>query len=423
MKFLLPILVIHFLQLQPGFGQNPLLFRDALLFDGEDFHEDWDVLVVGDRIERVGRNLNAENTGQVIDLSGLTLMPGMIEGHSHLFLHPYNETSWNDQVLQESFAERTVRATNHARETLMAGFTTVRDLGTEGAGYLDVGLKRAIEKEITPGPRMLVAGPAIVATGSYGPKGFADHVEVPLGAEQADGKDLIRVVRDQIGKGVDLIKVYADYRWGPGGQAQPTFSPDELSLIVETAASSGRPVVAHASTIEGMHRAILAGVQTIEHGDAADEGIYDLMTQYHVAICPTLAAGDAIMQYRGWNKGVDPEPERIQAKKKSFTLALEKGVEICAGGDVGVFSHGDNVRELEMMVEYGMKPKDVLRAVTSVNARVFQLQDLGRITSGALADLIVVEGHPEADISNLRNVKLVMKGGKVYLDKLDVPDK
>jgi imidazolonepropionase-like amidohydrolase len=202
-------------------------------------------------------------------------MPGMIEGHSHILLHPYNEVSWNDQVLKESQAERVIRAANHAKANLMAGFTTIRDLGSEGAGYADVGVKQSIEKGIIPGPRMLVAGPAIVATGSYGPKGFAPHVKVPLGANEADGIDaLIREVRRQIGGGADIIKVYADYRWGPNGEAMPTFTQEELEIIVDVASSSGRPVVAHAATAEGMRRAAMAGVQTIEHGDGGTPEVF-----------------------------------------------------------------------------------------------------------------------------------------------------
>lgn len=387
------------------------------VFDGHAMHAGWAVWVQSDTIAAVGpvrsiRQHLPEGTS-VLELAGTTLLPGLIEGHSHLLLHPYDETSWNDQVLKESQAERVARAVVHARKTLEAGFTTMRDLGTEGAGYADVGLKTAIEKGVVPGPRLLVAGPAIVATGSYGPKGFADHVHVPLGAEEADGyDDLIETVRRQIGGGADLIKVYADYRWGPGGEAMPTFSQRELELIVETAHSSGRPVVAHAATAEGMRRATLAGVQTIEHGDGGTPEVFRLMAERGVALCPTLAAADAIMQYRGWKKGQEPEPARIRQKRASFRAALEAGVTIVAGGDVGVFPHGDNARELELMVAYGMPPLDVLRAATAVNARVFGLHDRGRIAPGLLADLLIVEGDPAADIRALRQVRTVMKGGQ-----------
>lgn len=407
------ILVISILTICNAYSQS-ILLRPDRVFDGVEMHENWVVLVEGDKIKAIGTKndiKNAQNT-QVIDLQGTTLLPGMIEGHAHILLHPYNEVSWDDQVIRESQAERVVRATVHARETLMAGFTTIRDLGSEGADYADVGIKTSIEKGIIPGPRMLVAGRAIVATGSYGPKGFASNVEVPLGAEEADGVDnLMKVVRDQIGKGADIIKVYADYPWGLNNQAMPTFSIDELKLMVETAKSSGRPVVAHAATAEGMRRAILAGVETIEHGDDGTKEVFQLMKEHGVALCPTIAAGDAILQYRGWKRGQDAEPERIRKKRESVKWALESGVTIVAGGDVGVFKHGDNARELELMVDYGMKPLEVLRSVTSVNAKVFHLNNLGKIQAGFLADLVAVEGKPDQQISDIRKVKLVMKNG------------
>ena len=390
------------------------------VYDGETMHDGWAVLVEGDRIIMAGSlaALSVPANTEHIELSGMTLMPGMIEGHSHILLHPYDETSWNDQVLVESQAERVARATVHVRKSLEAGVTTMRDLGSEGAGYADVGVKEAIEKGIIPGPRLLVAGPAIVATGSYGPKGFAPHVTVPLGAHAADGYDaLIQEVRRQIGGGADLIKVYADYRWGPDGEAMPTFTEEELKLIVETANSSGRPVVAHAATAEGMRRATMAGVATIEHGDGGTPEVFRLMAERGVALCPTLAAPDAILQYRGWEKGSEPEPPRITKKKKSFHQALEAGVPIVAGGDVGVFPHGDNVRELELMVEYGMPVPEVLHAVTAGNAKLLSLTDRGAIQEGFLADLIAVSGNPLDGISLLHQVRMVMKGGVVQLLK------
>lgn len=389
------------------------------VFDGSEMHDNWVVVVTGNKITDVGpvSKITKPRGASTIDLAGTTLLPGMIEAHSHLLLHPYNETSWNDQVMKESDAYRVVRATVHAQKTLLAGFTTVRDLGSEGAGYADVGLKKSIEDGIIPGPRMLVAGRAIVATGSYGPKGFDTDFEVMLGAEPADGNDLIRVVRDQIGKGADIIKVYADYRWGAHGEAAPTFSIDELRLIVETAKSSGRPVVAHASTKEGMRRATLAGVETIEHGDQGDLEVFSLMKDKGVSFCPTLAAGDAIQQYNGWKKGVDPEPERIAQKRVSFSAALKSGVTIIAGGDVGVFSHGDNARELELMKEYGMNEISILKSVTSVNAKAFHLDNLSEVKAGFLADLVAVSGDPSKSIGNLKKVSFVMKDGVVYKQK------
>ena len=392
------------------------VLRPDRVFDGVELHDGWAVLVRGDRIEAAGPadEITAAGGSRVVALPGLTLLPGLIEGHSHLLLHPYNETPWTDQVLNESLAERVARATVHARATLMAGVTTARDLGTEGAGYADVGLKRAIDLGIIPGPRLIITTRAIVATGSYNPRG-APEFTLPKGAEPADGHDdLIKVTRDQIGRGADWIKIYADYRWGPNGTAQPTFTEEELALVVEVAGSSGRPVVAHAATTEGMLRAVRAGVKTIEHGDGGDAEVFGLMADRGVALCPTLGAADAIAQYGGWRKGVDPEPARIGRKRASFQLALEHRVPICFGGDVGVYPHGDNVRELELMVEYGMGTIETLRAATSANARYFGIDnEVGMVREGLIADLIAVEGDPTRDISALRRVRFVMKGGEV----------
>jgi imidazolonepropionase-like amidohydrolase len=393
------------------------LLKPDRVFDGEAVHTDWVVVVHGNKIEAAGPmvfKLPAET--RVIDLKGKTLLPGLIEGHSHLFLHPYNEVSWNDQVLRESRAERTARAVNHANATLLAGFTTVRDLGTEGAAYDDAGLKKAIEKGVVPGPRMIIATRAIVAKGSYGPNYGNPDLDLPQGAEEVAGvEELSNAVRTQIGKGADVIKIYADYRWGLNGTAAPTFSTEAMAWAVGIAKSGGRQVVTHASTKEGMRRSALAGVATIEHGDDGDEEVFRLMKEKGVAFCPTLAAGDAVLQYNGWKKGVDPEPARIAAKRKSFGAALKSGVTICMGGDVGVYTHGDNAREMEMMVEYGMKPIDVLKSATSVNADVFGYGDrFGRIRKGLLADIIAVQGDPSTTIQAVRQVSFVMKDGKVY---------
>ena len=394
---------------------SPVLLLPARVFDGMDLHEGWGVLVRGERIvsARSAASIVTPAGTRRIELPGTTLLPGLIEMHSHLLLHPYNETSWDDQVLREPLALRVARATVHAQETLMAGFTTVRDLGTEGAGYADVGLKRAIAQGIIPGPRMFVVTKAIVATGSYGPSGFAPEVPVPQGAEEADGRSLARVVRDQIGHGADWIKVYADYRWGPHGEASPTFTLDELKEIVEIARSSGRPVVAHSTTPEGMRRATLAGVETIEHGDAGTPEVFRLMKEHGVALCPTIAAGDAISRYRGWKPG-DSEPPRMVEKRASMRAAIAAGVTMCNGSDVGVFTHGENWRELELLVDYGLTPLQALRAATSTNARLLHEEDrLGAIAPGKLADLLVVTGDPVKDIHALRSVTLVMQGGRV----------
>ena len=406
-------------QLTPPGARQPdtaTVLQPDRVFDGETMHPGWTVIIRNDRIEAAGPALAAPPGSERIALPGMTLLPGLIEGHSHLLLHPYDETPWNDQVLREPLAYRVARAVNHARATLMAGVTTVRDLGAEGAGYADVGLKRAIDEGVIPGPRMLVAGPAMVALGTYAPRGFAPEWSMPQGAEEASGLDgVMRVARDQIARGADFLKVYADYRYGPNGEAAPTFTLEELRRIVEVAGSSGRPVVAHASTPEGMRRAIEAGVETIEHGDGGTAEIWKLMIARKVGFCPTLAAGDAITQYGGWKKGVAPEPARITAKRASFKAALDAGVTMCFGGDVGVYAHGDNVRELELMVAYGMRPLDALQSATSVNARLFHLDGrVGVVRAGLLADLVAVEGDPSGDISALRRVTLVMKGGVIH---------
>jgi imidazolonepropionase-like amidohydrolase len=381
------------------------LLKPAHVFDGESaqLHDNWVVLVRGNKIEAVGSasEVQAPADAKVIELRGMTLMPGLIDAHSHILLHPYSETVWNDQVAREALSLRVARATNHLRSTLMAGFTSLRDLGTEGAGYADVGLKQAVNQGIVPGPRLFVATRAIVATGSYGPKGFAPEWNVPQGAEEADGVDgLSRVVRDQIGKGADWVKVYADYRWGAGGAAHATFTLDELKLAVEIARSAGIPVAAHSTSTEGSRRAILAGVETIEHGDGLTPELLRLMKERGVALCPTLSVASAAT---------------MEKKKRVFKDALDAGVTIASGSDVGVFAHGDNAREIETMVAWGMPIVDALKSATSIDARVLHMEDkLGRVKTGLFADLIAVEGDPTRDVSVLRHVQFVMKDGIVY---------
>ncbi|MGA2773231.1 MAG: amidohydrolase family protein [Bryobacteraceae bacterium] len=391
------------------------LLKPARVFDGEVMHEGWAVRVAGDRIAAAGPSAGVDAAGaKVVELPGATLMPGLVEGHSHILLHAYNETVWNDQVLHEGLALRAARAVNHLLATLMAGFTTMRDLGTEGTGYADVELKQAVNQGIVPGPRLLASTRAIVATGSYAPKGFSLEWRVPQGAEEADGVDsLSRVVRDQIGHGADWIKLYGDYRWGPLPGAHPTFSLDEMKLAVETARSAGVPAAVHTTTPEGMRRAIMAGAETIEHGDGGTPEIFKLMVERHVALCPTLAAGDATAQYAGWKKGQQPEPPGIVQKRASFKAALAAGVTILSGSDIGVFPHGENAREIELMVDYGMSRLDALKSATSVAGRVLHM-NIGEVKPGMFADLIAVDGDPAADISALRRVSFVMKAGTVY---------
>ena len=387
------------------------------LFDGETMHNDWALLVEGNKIIAVGpkQSIKIPEETITINYANSTVMPGMIEGHSHLMLYPYNITDWDTQVLKETDSYRTVRATVHAKNTLLAGFTTARDLGTEGAGYSDVSLKRAINEGVIIGPRLMVAGRAIVSTGSYGPKGYDTDQQIMLGAEPADGNDLIRVVRDQIGKGADFIKIYADYRWGINGEDRPSFTIDELKLINEVTRSSGRVMVCHAKSKEAIRRAVLAGAETIEHGDFIDVEMGKLMKEHNVTYIPTVSAVDVISQYRGWKKGVTDPPANVLNKRKSFKEAIASGVAIGMGGDVGVFPHGENASEMELMVEYGLPVMDALKAATSINSRAFHLDDkLGFLKQGFLADVVVVSGDPSKNISDVKKVKFVMKEGVVY---------
>ena len=398
---------------------HPVVLKPARVWDGisPQAHDGWIVVVRGKTIEAAGPadEVKVPEDARTIELPGTTLLPGLIDAHTHVLLHPYNEALWNDQVLKEALALRVCRATNHLRSTLLSGFTTIRDLGTEGAGYADVGLKQAVAQGIIPGPRMLVVTRAIVATGSYAPKGFAPEHEIPQGAEEADGvESLTRVVRDQIGKGADWIKVYADTAMG-GASVRPSFSLEELTRIVETARSVGVLVSAHATSKEGMRRAVLAGVATIEHGDGGDLEVFKLMAERGVVLCPTLAAFEASARYSGYHPETDHEPARLKHARATFKVALEAGVTIANGSDMGVFAHGDGARELELLVDYGMKPAEALRAATAVAAKTLRLDDrLGAIKPGLLADLVGVQGDPTHDIKTLRQVKLVMKEGVLY---------
>ena len=408
-------IVLLLLSLASPLAAEPILLKPARVFDGvaPRAHEGWQVLIDGERIVAAGPEVIAPPGARIIALPNMTLMPGMIEGHSHLFLHPYDETSWNDQVEKESAALRTARATIHARDTLLAGFTTVRDLGTEGVGYADVGLRQAIDEKIIPGPRILAATRALVATASYAPKSPDPLDPVPQGAEEADGDQLVTAVRRQIGGGADLIKFYGDYRWRPGEPARPTYSLDEMRPAIAAAHGAGRHVAVHAATAEGMRIAILAGADTIEHGYGGTPEVFALMKQRGVALCPTLAAADSVARYGGWN-GQEPAPASVVSSRTAFRAALKAGVPMCMGGDVGVYAHGQNAREMELMVAYGMKAADVLIAATSANARFFRLGDgLGAIRPGLLADLVAVDGDPTQDIAAVRRVRLVIKNGEV----------
>jgi imidazolonepropionase-like amidohydrolase len=400
--------------------QRPMLLTPDKVWTGDGApHVGWSVLVAQGRIQGVGPAASLPVPADVdrIPLPGKTLIPGLIDLHSHVLLHPYNEPTWDDQVIKEAPAYRIALAVRHAADTLQAGFTTLRDLGTEGAGYADVGIKRAIDEGQVPGPRLFVATRAIVATASYGPaeRTYRPDMDIPYGAQQATGVDeATRAVREQVAHGADWIKFYADYRTGPDGSTRPTFTLDEMRAIVAAAHVSGRKVAAHASSDDAIRLAVLAGVDTIEHGYGASEATFRLMLEHKTAYVPTLTAPEAIGEYFQHHvRGGTPTPAMRQAER-AFRLARKLGVTIGNGSDVGVFAHGTNERELEWMVRLGMTATDALRAATVVAAGILDRKDLGAIRPGMLADMVAVDGDPTGDIAALRKVGFVMKGGTVY---------
>jgi imidazolonepropionase-like amidohydrolase len=375
------------------------------------------ILIKGNKIEKVG-TFEIPPGAEIIDLSDMTVLPGLIDSHVHLFLH---EGSYDDQLLKESIPYRTIRAVVHAKQTLEAGFTTIRDLETEGAGYADVDLKTAINQGIIPGPRMQVSTRALSTTGGYALMGYSWEIQVPTGAQLVDGVDEVRkAVREQIKYGADWIKIYADSRRRRNEVADSltwylTFSDDELKAIVEEAQKMNVKVAAHCYSSIAAQRAINAGVASIEHGLYLDEATLKLMKEKGVYYCPTLVA------YYRWSKRecLSPETRKmientVKLHSETFKRALKVGVKIAFGSDL-TESHGTNAEEFELMVKYGMKPLDAIKSATIISAELLGWQDkIGSIEPGKLADIIAVKGDPLNDIKVLRDVKFVMKDGEIY---------
>jgi len=386
--------------------QQALRCAHLLAADGASFVDDRIVRLDGGRI--VAIEPAAADAKVDATLDGFVI-PGLIDLHTHLLLHPYDEASWDDQVLKESLELRTIRATAAAAATLRSGFVAVRDLGTEGAGLADIALRTAIAQGMIQGPRVFASTRAIVALGCYGPSLAAG---VPhKGAQEVNGADAARAAaREQIAAGADWIKVYADYRRAPGARPSPTLSEAELAAICDECKSAGVPVAAHASTDDGIRRAVLAGVRTIEHGTQASDATLQLMAERGVVLCPCLAANEAVVRYAG-RRG--PAAARLDPGRVTVQRALQKGVTVACGTDAGVFRHGDNARELELLVAAGMTPVQALAAATSTAAAVLgRTGELGTIAVGARPGLVVLRGDPLQDIAAVRQVEAVYVAGR-----------
>ena len=396
-------------------AQRPSKWRCKRLLaeDGKSWREDVVVVTVLDGIIAIEPASKHDAVDR--DLGDAWVIPGLIDLHTHLLLKPYDQMSWDDQVLRETTELRTLRARVHGLDSLRAGFVAIRDLGTEGAGFADVALQRAIDEGLATGPRIWTSTRAIVRRGWYGPS--PDDPAVPKGAQTVEGEAEIRAaVRAQAAGGAQWIKVYADYRKQKGGAAEPTFAPDELTALVDEASKVGLPVAAHATTDEGIRRAVLAGARTSEHGGGASEATLRAMQARGVVLVPCLAANEALVRQAG-HKG--PIVERLNVAKAGFQRALAAGVTIGCGSDAGVFRHGDNARELELMVAYGMTPAQALASATTVAAGVLGAKDLGVVRAGARCGLVVLAGDPLVDIGALRQVRAVVRESDEWMARRD----
>jgi imidazolonepropionase-like amidohydrolase len=383
------------------------------------------ILVEGARIKQVGAGLAVPPGATVVDLGRATCLPGLIDSHTHILLQgDITAAEYDDQLLKESIPYRAIRATMAARTALEHGFTTMRDLETEGAMYADVDVKTAIERGVIPGPRLFVATRALAPTGMYPLQGYSWELRVPEGVQIADGLDGVRrAVREQVKYGADWIKYYSDRRYFMKDGALHSwvnFTDEEAHAIVEEAHRLGRKVAAHAMGREGILSALGAGVDTIEHGDGLDEETMDIMVRRGVFWCPTIFVGVYVAQGRA-DAGAPIWLTMVELEKHAFARALGKGVKIAYGTDAGGYAWTEpQARELSYMVRYGMTPLQAIESATRVGAELLGREaDLGTIEAGRFADIIAVAGDPLADIAEMEKVRFVMKGGQTV--KWDKP--
>jgi imidazolonepropionase-like amidohydrolase len=403
--------------------QKTVLVKAARLIDGRSDRprQGLAVLVVGERIQEVGpADELARKAGQaqVIDLGDATLLPGLIDNHTHVLLQgDITAADYDEQLLKESTPYRAIRATVAARTALMNGFTTIRDLETEGAMYADVDVKVAIQRGVIPGPRMYVATRAMAPTGMYPLLGYSWELRMPEGVQIVDGPDGVRkAVREEAKYGADWIKFYADrkYYWDEKKARLASwvnFTDDEAKALVGEAHRIGRKVAAHAIGWDGIDAALRAGVDTIEHGDGLTDDLIDRMVKQEVFWCPTIYVGVYVAEGRGgvW-------PRMVELEKQAFAKAVRKRARISFGTDAGGFAWTENqAKEFGYMVRYGMTPMQAIQSATTVAAALLgESKNLGEVAPGRFADLVAVDGDPLQDVARLEHVRFVMKGGQVF---------